>query len=549
MLCKFCGGTLSYSEGQYICSNCRNQFAFTDIYENIDAYICYVETDDAGRRTKDSILAQDIYKVLEGSKVKTFCARISADGVAGEELEKACNAAINNAKIVLILATQKQHFEKLMQKYSSLYAGKVIIPVFAEMNAYDIPKGISAIQALDYSKVGAGVDLIKGVCNALGRKQEYDYLTLTSKTTTRKKLMLWIVSVLLLIVATTVGSCCYIKSLNVKPSSETGAGEKNTQQTQEKQYEDAMACIEAEDYVQALTLFAGLPEYKDRDKQVALIYQRYAGYYQNKDGDISLWIQVWEGNACGIEVTKKTPYGVCIISENFQLDGITQTIVFNDSENNFGQVALELGNKEIAVTIETTDVASNIYICDAKVTFLLEEKSDKPVWVQLDAETLRSMARGETTLGQLRRQGFELQFNENEKNTIATEYRLKNTDVVLVFSSMDPNTLDPLDDPVVAAISAPAYMIIPDKIGERNDAFEKDHIIYVPDGEIRGDVGTGLMFGFPEETADEYLAELGKIIKRGTIERNTNVCFTGTNPPASGYDWLYEIYIEGLPII
>ena len=287
-----------------------------------------------------------------------------------------------------------------------------------------------------------------------------------------------------------------------------------------------------------------LTSVKDGDEIIS-----YAGYYQNKDGDISLWIQVWEGNACGIEVTKKTPYGVCIISENFQLDGITQTINFSDSENNSGQVVLELGNEEIAVTIETTDVSSDVYICDTMVTFLLDEKSDKPVSVQLDAQTLQDMVRGETTLGQLRRQGFELQFNENEKNAIATEYRLKNTDVIFAFSGTDPDTFDPLDDPVVVAISAPAYMIIPDKIGERNDAFEKDHIIYVPDGEIRGDVGTGVMFGFPEETADEYLAELGKIIKRGTIERNTNVCFTGTNPPASGYDWLYEIYIEGLPII
>ena len=38
---------------------------------------------------------------------------------------------------------------------------KQIIPVYAEMDAYDIPKELSKYQALNYDSVGSITDLIK----------------------------------------------------------------------------------------------------------------------------------------------------------------------------------------------------------------------------------------------------------------------------------------------------------------------------------------------------------------------------------------------------
>ena len=167
---------------------------------------------------------------------------------------------------------------------------------------------------------------------------------------------------------------------------------------------------------------------------------------------------------------------------------------------------------------------------------------------KLDAKMLREIVRGKTTLGALRQMGFKVE-ERGDIGGVAQAYKIRNTDVILAFSGLDPVTFEPADDPIIVAVSAPAHMIIPDKVGKENDAFENDHIIYVPDGELCGDVGTGLIFGFPEDTANEFLAGMGKVIKHGTINKNTMVCFTGTNPPAGSYEYLRQIYIEGIPIM
>ena len=147
----------------------------------------------------------------------------------------------------------------------------------------------------------------------------------------------------------------------------------------------------------------------------------------------------------------------------------------------------------------------------------------------IDSKTLKAMAYGETTESQLRQQGFELTFESHLKDRLGDIYRIKNTDVLVALGR---NADGIVDEPVVVAISAPAELIIPDKIGLPNDAFEENHIIFVPDGKITGDVGTGLFFGFPEK------------IPNKKITKETMVCFTGTTPPAGAYSFLQKLYLD-----
>ena len=149
--------------------------------------------------------------------------------------------------------------------------------------------------------------------------------------------------------------------------------------------------------------------------------------------------------------------------------------------------------------------------------------------VQLDAKTLKAMAYGETTVSQLRQSGFELTFERHLEDGLADIYKIKGTNVLLALGR---NAYGIVDEPVVVAISAPANLVAPDRIGLINDAFEEDNIIFVPDGKICGNVGTGLFFGFPEK------------IPIRKITKDTNVCFTGTEPPATSYSWFHEIYID-----
>lgn len=495
MLCKNCGGSLRYVDGLYVCDNCGSKCAINDFYQDIDTYVCYVEVDEAGRRTKDSILAQDIYQKLEQAKIKTFYARISADMLTGVALEKVCNAAIYSAKTVLILGTKKQYFEKLIQKYSTLYAGKIIIPVYADMDAYEIPKGISAIQALDYNKIGAGVDLTRSIYNALGWEQELDYATLAQKSSFRKKTTLWVAVIVFAVAMLGLGVYFLIfgqpgmenPAETTQPSTEMTEATLSLEEIQENQYFEAMGAKDSGDYVKAIELLADLPEYKDSATQLNLIFQNYAGYYQSKEEAISFRLQVWEGNAAAIELTKTTSEGIrCMITESFQLQAAQQSFAFNDSENNEGNITLEFSNSEIIVSIESTTVTGDVSIENTKVAFRLDKKSDKPFGPQIDVKTLLGFLTQETNLDDLQRLGYEIEF-------VSPTYRIKYTDISFVISSFDKGTLqEPKIVEYITAICAPASIIAPEKIGAQNDSFVKGDIQYIPDSVLGVDGDSGL---------------------------------------------------------
>ena len=175
-------------------------------------------------------------------------------------------------------------------------------------------------------------------------------------------------------------------------------------------------------------------------------------------------------------------------------------------------------------TMDTTPAAST-------VTETIEETvaPDKPAEVQIDADMLKSIVYGESTINLLRQYGLELTFEDRLK--IAEIYRIKDTEILVALGRAAES---PIDESVVVAISAPAHVVIPDKIGSPNDAFIENSIIFVPDGKISGDVGTGLFFGWAEEIPS-------KIIAKDTI-----VCFTGTNPPASSYEGLCYFYTTSI---
>ncbi len=502
MLCENCGGLLVYANGFYVCGNCGNKYSPTAFYEDIDTYICYVESDDAGRRTKDSILAQDIYQTLERSHIKTFYARISGDKAMGSDLERVCNAALHNSKTVILLGTQKCFFELLVEKYSDFFAGKIIIPVYADMDAYDIPNRISEIQALDYNKVGAAIDLTKSIYNALEREQVPDYSALHRKYSTKIKWALWISVAVFMIVV--LGISIYYLMLNATrendfvqatlPTTESTPAILNAEDIQQDQYIEAVTCMEAHDYVKAIDLFSGLLGYNDSEKRLNVIYQRYAGYYQNKDQDVTFHLQIWEGNAGAIELSRTTSGGArCKISESFQLQGELQSFTFNDSENNQGKLILQLSNDGLFISVATTNVVSSISIGNFEEKFLLAEKADKPFAEEVSTDTIKKWLSVRTTESELKTLGHELVFEDAlYKDTVASQYGIKNTDIkIALFGSgaFSPNA--GYDEETIAGeckvalgFSVPASIIIPDKIGESALPFVEDDVLYFPNGKM-----------------------------------------------------------------
>ena len=75
-----------------------------------DVFICYKETDFEGKRTLDSVLAMDIYEALTDKGYRVFFSRVSLEDKLGTEYEPFIFAALNSAKIMLVVGTDYEYF-------------------------------------------------------------------------------------------------------------------------------------------------------------------------------------------------------------------------------------------------------------------------------------------------------------------------------------------------------------------------------------------------------------------------------------------------------
>ena len=140
--------------------------------EPFDVFICYKETDTSGRRTMDSVLANDLYHQLTQEGFKVFFSRITLEDKLGTAYEPYIFAALNSAKIMVVLGTKPEHFKAVWVKnewsrFLTLVkqsgGKKVLIPAYRDMDPYDLPEEFSHLQAQDMSKLGFMQDLIRGI--------------------------------------------------------------------------------------------------------------------------------------------------------------------------------------------------------------------------------------------------------------------------------------------------------------------------------------------------------------------------------------------------
>ena len=80
--------------------------------EPFDVFICYKESDNNGRRTPDSVLAQDLYYQLKQEGFKVFFSRITLEDKLGSAYEPYIFAALNSAKVMVVLGTKIVKFSE-----------------------------------------------------------------------------------------------------------------------------------------------------------------------------------------------------------------------------------------------------------------------------------------------------------------------------------------------------------------------------------------------------------------------------------------------------
>ena len=139
--------------------------------EPYDVFICYKETDENGKRTMDSALANDIYYQLEAEGFKVFYAAITLEDKLGSQYEPVIFAALNSAKVMLAVGTKPEYFNAVWVKnewsrYLKIMKSdrtKLLIPCYRDMDAYELPEEFAHFQAQDMSKIGFVNDIVRGI--------------------------------------------------------------------------------------------------------------------------------------------------------------------------------------------------------------------------------------------------------------------------------------------------------------------------------------------------------------------------------------------------
>ena len=174
--------SLYEKEAQRIASLQKDILAISQKETPFDVFICYKESDENGKRTKDSALAQDIYYQLTDAGYKVFFARITLEDKLGQEYEPYIFAALHSAKVMVVVGTKPEYLNAVWVKnewsrYLALMRtdrSRLLIPCYRDMDPYDMPEELSMLQSQDMGKIGFIQDLIRGVKKVVdaGKPQE-----------------------------------------------------------------------------------------------------------------------------------------------------------------------------------------------------------------------------------------------------------------------------------------------------------------------------------------------------------------------------------------
>lgn len=147
--------------------------------EPFDVFICYKETDATGKRTRDSVIANDIYHQLTTEGYKVFYAAITLEDKLGQEYEPYIFAALNSAKVMLVVGTQPEYFSAVWVRnewsrflqFMKSDRSKLLIPCYRDMDPYDLPDEFAYLQAQDMGKIGFINDLVRGIKKVTNRDE------------------------------------------------------------------------------------------------------------------------------------------------------------------------------------------------------------------------------------------------------------------------------------------------------------------------------------------------------------------------------------------
>ncbi len=154
--------------------------ALSDSEEPFDVFICYKETDAQGRRTDDSVIAYNLYNEFEREGLKAFYSRITLEDKLGQEYEPYIFAALNSAKVMVVIGTSVENFNapwvrNEWARYLQLINNgekKIIIPAYRNIDPYDLPSEFAHLQGQDMSRIGFMQDIVHATTKFINSQRD-----------------------------------------------------------------------------------------------------------------------------------------------------------------------------------------------------------------------------------------------------------------------------------------------------------------------------------------------------------------------------------------
>lgn len=149
--------------------------------EPYDVFISFKATDDFGRPTEDSLLAQELYYYLtKNLGLKVFFSNITLKDKAGQEYEPIIYAALSSATVMVLVGTKPEHinatwvknewsrYVKMIATAKAQNKSKYIVTALKGMKPEQLPTSLAAYQAVDLAELGAKEKLCSNIDGLIG---------------------------------------------------------------------------------------------------------------------------------------------------------------------------------------------------------------------------------------------------------------------------------------------------------------------------------------------------------------------------------------------
>ena len=149
--------------------------------EPYDVFISFKATDEFGRPTEDSLLAQELYYYLtKNLGLKVFFSNITLKDKAGQEYEPIIYAALSSATVMVLVGTKPEYvnatwvknewsrYAKMVAEARAQNKSKYIVTALKDMRPEQLPSVLASYQAVNLAELGAKEKLCSNIDSLIG---------------------------------------------------------------------------------------------------------------------------------------------------------------------------------------------------------------------------------------------------------------------------------------------------------------------------------------------------------------------------------------------